>query len=163
MEDIKKSIAYSRGVWFCLMHPNFLNAYGYQLTEKDRELREIVFKWIDKGLTENLSPESLEIYDKWLPQMREKITYFRDNIPDSVIDMYAELYEADFCIPSNLIALDNTFHQIFAKCYLNSDYFKGDSNGIVIEDIVEADATPYEEELVGYLYQLRVDYQLIVD
>ncbi|MGN1037543.1 MAG: hypothetical protein ACI4PX_07195, partial [Ruminococcus sp.] len=92
------------------------------------------------------------------PQLREKkIIYFRDNIPDSVIDMYAELYDADLCIPPNLISLDNTFHQIFADCYLNSDYFKGDPDGIVIEDIVEADATPYEEKLVGYLYLLRID------
>lgn len=158
MKDIKKSIAYSRGIWFCLTHSTFLNAYGYHLVKKDERFRKRVYRWINEGLISHLSSEGLMIYDSWMRQSKEgKIQYFRDHIPDSVHDMYAELYEADIWIPHNLISLDNDFHQIFIDCYLNNSYFKNDPPGVYIDGILNRGSTPYIKELIGYLYLLRVD------
>lgn len=157
MKDINELIAYSRGIWFCLTHSTFLNAYGYRLTKKDVKLRRRVYKWIDNGLTSNLSSEKLAVYNRWMGQVRAgKIHYFHKDIPGSIYDMYAEICEADIWIPSNLISLDNDFHQIFIDCYLNNDYFKNDPPGVYIEGIFYRDNTPYIKELICNLHLLRV-------
>lgn len=157
MEDIQKAIAFSRGIWFCLMHPYSFKEADCELTEEDLKLCVSIYSWIDRGLNLYLSPQKLSAYKNWFHYVvRGNIKYFSDNIPDSIMDMSAELYEADKWIPFSLISKDVAFHRMFIDCLQNNPYFKKDPPGIALECILDSDdCTFYANKLTGYLCLLR--------
>lgn len=156
MKDIQYAITNSRGIWFCLIHPDSFKKFYQEITPEQEAVYAKVRTWIDKGLNLCLSPENLSVYKQWLCDMaEERIKYFQDNIPDCIEDIYAELYDADVWLSPEFLDLDIRFHQMFIDCYLNNDYFKNDPPGVNIEKILDTDGIPYASRLIAYLYLLR--------